>query len=343
MATTLLEHYGKVAVGGTDAAIKLKSLQFWPSGDNAGVEDLAAAGNAQGNAAAITKTVTYVTGADGTKGVVLPASNGDSRILFVINSDTTNDLKIYPASGEKINEGSANAAITINEKSLAVFIGQGTEANAYSCQYDTAAGAAYTQTYSTADRTHANLTAADLTDNSTGSASTTIAAGVGVYDLPLYAVLPIGGTSAVDQVTTFTPGHKFKILAWSYLESVATTGTNSSRVYNMEIGTTDVGTSPSTLTVTTSGAAVGRVIAGTAVSGANTGTSSDTISIEVAASGTTHDAGAGMFIIRIQNMDTADAIASLAAQTDALLVDLTDAKQMINANTDDLQAAGLAG
>lgn len=162
---------------------------------------------------------------------------------------------------------------------------------------------------------------AALTDNSTGSAGDTIAAGVGIYELTIPVTLPTGGTTAVDQLTTFTPGHKFKILAWSYVEAVATTGTTSSRVYNMEIGTTDVGTVPSTVTITTASAAVGRVIAGTAVSGANTGTSADTISIEVAASGTTHDAGSGAFVIRVQNMDTADAVASLAAKINTLRTD----------------------
>lgn len=151
-----------------------------------------------------------------------------------------------------------------------------------------------------------------VTDNSTGATGiTTTPAGFGVYSLSFKVTLPTGGTSAVDQLTAFTVGHKFKILKWAYVEDVPTTGTNSSRVYNMEIGTTDVGTSASTITITTASAAAGRVIAGTAVSGANTGTSTDTISIEVAASGTTHDAGSGVFVITIQNMDTADAYASL--------------------------------
>lgn len=339
-STTLLQRAGVMLPD--DYVVKLTSLYVWPTGDDPGISDLAAAGNAQGNAAVITTMITYVTDADGTKGVILPASNGDCRLFVVMNTSTSADLKIYPNTGEKINLGSADAAITVNEKSMAIFFGQGAEANGYSAVYATAAGGAYTQTYSTATRTHSNLTAADLTDNTTGAASTTLAAGVGIETLAFYTVLPTGGTTAVDQVTTYTPGYKFKILGWSYLESVATTGTNSSRVYNMEIGTTDVGTVPSTLTITTSGAAVGRVIAGTAVSGANTGTNADTISIEVAASGTTHDAGAGVFLVRIQNMDTADAMASVAAQTDALLVDLTNAKGVLNAAVDDLQAANLA-
>lgn len=37
-----------------------------------------------------------------------------------------------------------------------------------------AQGSAYTQTYATANKTHANLTAADLTDNTTGAAGGTL-------------------------------------------------------------------------------------------------------------------------------------------------------------------------
>ena len=157
--------------------------------------------------------------------------------------------------------------------------------------------------------------AAVLTDSSTGdTAASAIAAGFGVYQVSFPVTLPVGGTTAVDQVTAYTPGHKFKILKWAYHEAVATTGTNSSRPYNMEIGTTDVGTVASTVTITTASAAVGRIIAGTTVTGANTGTSTDTISIEVAASGTTHDAGSGAFVVTIQNMDSCDGLATLVAK-----------------------------
>ena len=157
--------------------------------------------------------------------------------------------------------------------------------------------------------------AAVITDNGTGSSAVTaVAAGVGVETLCFPVTLPTGGTTAIDIVTAFTPGYKFKILKWAYVEDVAATGASGSRVYNMEIVTADVGTVASTVTVTTASAARGRVIAGTTVTGANTGTASGTISIEVAAGGTTHDAGAGSFVVTIQNMDVADAWASLLAK-----------------------------
>jgi hypothetical protein len=156
--------------------------------------------------------------------------------------------------------------------------------------------------------------AANIGD-STGGADDISAAAAGLGDVALSfkATLPTGGTDAAEIVTTFTPGFKFKVKRWAYIEDVAATGTSGSRVYNMEIGSTDVGSTPSTVTITTASAAVGRVIAGTAVAGANEGSASDTLSIEVAAGGTTHDAGSGTFVVVLQNMDVADAIATLLA------------------------------
>ena len=57
---------------------------------------------------------------------------------------------------------------------------------------------------------------------------------------------------------------------------------------------------------------------GTAVTAANTGTATDNISIEMAAGGTVFTAGAGYFLIKIQNLDTADAVASLNASITAI-------------------------
>lgn len=60
---------------------------------------LAAAGSIQGDAAAITARTTEVTGADGTKGVILPNSAG---LWTVWNSNGSNNLKVYPPSGAQI-------------------------------------------------------------------------------------------------------------------------------------------------------------------------------------------------------------------------------------------------
>lgn len=170
------------------------------------------------------------------------------------------------------------------------------------------------------------ITADAITDNTTGSASTTLAAGVGVYNLtlPAPANLSTLSTGGVDVATGIVLGHKFKILQWEFITTVAGTGSGASLVFNLEIGTTDVGTVPSTCTVTLAGTSdIGERTAATAVSGANTGTATDAISLEVAGGGTAFTAGSGYFLVEVQNMDTADAIASIAAEYNELLTNLT--------------------
>lgn len=79
---------------------------------------VAATGSAQGDAATLTAAVNTVSAADGTKGVILPAAVA-GLVIEVYNEHATNGLKIYPATGGDINDGTANAAITIEGKTLA--------------------------------------------------------------------------------------------------------------------------------------------------------------------------------------------------------------------------------
>lgn len=89
------------------------------------VEAVAAAGSAQGDATAITETgpaFIHGTGADGTKGIILPAAAA-GRILFIKNSDAANAvLKVYPASGDAINALAGDVAISMAAKTSAVFV-----------------------------------------------------------------------------------------------------------------------------------------------------------------------------------------------------------------------------
>jgi hypothetical protein len=96
------------------------------------VGTVAAAGSSQSDAAAINNRVTYVTAADGTKGVVLPACAAGLR-FDVYSTVATNGLKIYPATGDDINDGTANAAVTIEGKTLASFIG--VDADTWACTF----------------------------------------------------------------------------------------------------------------------------------------------------------------------------------------------------------------
>lgn len=84
------------------------------------VATVAAAGSAQGDAAALTGGINTVSGADGTVGVILPAAQA-GLVVEVYNQHATNGLKVYPATGDDINDGTANAAVTIEGKTLARF------------------------------------------------------------------------------------------------------------------------------------------------------------------------------------------------------------------------------
>ena len=166
-----------------------------------------------------------------------------------------------------------------------------------------------------------------LTDTATvATTGNVVAAGAGVQHLEFPHTF-IGGTVAVEPVTNYVIGYKFKILSWTFVTEVLLVGGGGSRVCNMEIGKSgvdvDVGTAPSTLTIPIANAVVGTFTNGAAVVGANTGTSADTFSIEIAAGGTAFTSGSGTFIITIQNMDTADAIKSHSDKINSLITALS--------------------
>jgi len=158
-------------------------------------------------------------------------------------------------------------------------------------------------------------TLTELTDNSTGTASDTVAAGVGCVTVSLPITLA-QITGAGDVLTTYTPGYKFKVLSVDFaVTTVVTTGSKAATL-NVEIGTTNVTGGEVALT-SANCTPLGAVVAGSAVTAANTGAANATISVE-AASVTAFSEGAGVLLIKLQNMDTADAVASAAAKITAL-------------------------
>jgi len=148
-----------------------------------------------------------------------------------------------------------------------------------------------------------------ITDSGTGTVADTIAAGVGVETIaipvPALATLADG-----DILTTYTPGYKFKILSISFAVHTAVTTAAKASSLNVEIGTTN--TTGGVVALTSANCTpIGAVVAGSAITAANTGSAAATISIE-AASTTTFIEGGGYILLKIQNMDTADAFASIA-------------------------------
>lgn len=82
---------------------------------------IAAAGSAQGDATALPQPNNRVTGADGTKGVILPVGAPGDEIL--VANDANAVLKVYPASGLKIGVPgtSLSAAVADAAYSLTAF------------------------------------------------------------------------------------------------------------------------------------------------------------------------------------------------------------------------------
>ncbi len=108
-------------------------------------------------------------------------------------------------------------------------------------------------------------------------------------------------TAAADLLTNYTPGFPFKIVKWGFVVTTLGTGTSASQVLNLEIGSTNL--TGGVLTVLLADATpLGKYTAATAITAGNTGSATDTISIEVAASGTVFTAGEGTLIIEIQNL-----------------------------------------
>lgn len=75
----------------------------------------AAAGSSASDATALSAQINVVTGADGTKGVALPAA-ADTKALYILNSSATNNLLVYPVSGgnDNINSLVEDAAFTMS-------------------------------------------------------------------------------------------------------------------------------------------------------------------------------------------------------------------------------------
>lgn len=84
-----------------------------------GESTLAAAGTTQGTAAAIVADNTEVTGADGTKGVILANTAGARQIVW--NNSGTSTLKVYPPTGAQIGTAGTNVAVTLGIGAKAMY------------------------------------------------------------------------------------------------------------------------------------------------------------------------------------------------------------------------------
>ncbi len=124
-------------------------------------------------------------------------------------------------------------------------------------------------------------------------------AGISYISIPI-TLAQISG--AGDVVTSFTPGFRFRVVSTQFhTTTVVTTGSRAATL-NLEIGTTNLTGGDVVLTSATC-TPLGARIAGAAITAANVGTATDTISVE-SSSVTAFAEGAGVLLVAIQNLDT---------------------------------------
>ena len=99
----------------TDASVGVTAL-------NLDVAKPAAAGSTRADATALTASFSWVTGADATKGVMLPAPTA-GRMIAVKNDDTANAvLKVYAPGSAKINGVAGTTAFSMAAKTAGWFV-----------------------------------------------------------------------------------------------------------------------------------------------------------------------------------------------------------------------------
>jgi hypothetical protein len=89
---------------------------------------VAAAGTLQTDGTAIGHTVSVVTSATGSSADSLvlppaPVSIGDGADICIIMNESGATLNIYPTTGQKIDDGAANAAATLANNAVGIYFG----------------------------------------------------------------------------------------------------------------------------------------------------------------------------------------------------------------------------
>ncbi len=259
-------------------------------------------------------------GADGSNGVnayatlsipgTIPAIVGQSQTYTVNNSS-------WMAIGQKIFVGDSATSGGLKQGTFEVLtLPSSTSVELTWLQYpdDSAGGSALVAgvIFSPTGPIPVFSPPADLTDNTTGTPGASLAAGVGVSTLVFF----ISATSIAngDLMSDYVPGYRFKLLSFdARCATPVTTGAKTATL-NLEINSVNVTGGSLVLAGTY---AQGAAQAGTAITAANTGTVGQAFSIE-AATVTAFIEGAFWLFIKIQNLDSADAVASLNTSITAI-------------------------
>jgi hypothetical protein len=141
---------------------------------------------------------------------------------------------------------------------------------------------------------------------------------VGISQLVFHLDIDALAVGAEELVTNYALGYAFEILSLDYVAEIPGTGVGATQTFTVEIGATP--TTGGSLIITVANATPkGVVVAGSAITGANVGTAASVFSIVKAGGGTQFSAGSGNLVLAVRNLDTSNAIASLADHIDDLI------------------------
>ena len=113
---------GTTITGATISSSTIASGTLTNASISVDVAKPAAAGSTRADATALTASFSWVTGADATKGVVLPAPTA-GRLVVLKNDDTANAvLKVYAPGSAKINGVAGSTAFSMAAKTACWFV-----------------------------------------------------------------------------------------------------------------------------------------------------------------------------------------------------------------------------
>lgn len=113
---------GGTATGMTSTSATLVTPTLTGATVGVDVAKPAAAGSTRADATAMTASFNWVTAADATKGVILPAPTA-GRIVIVKNDDTANAiLKVYAPGSAKINGVAGSTAFSMAAKTACLYV-----------------------------------------------------------------------------------------------------------------------------------------------------------------------------------------------------------------------------
>ncbi len=113
---------GATISGGTIDGAAITGATASVTSLNLNVAKPAAAGSTRADATALTASFSWVTGADATKGVVLPAPTA-GRVIAIKNDDAANAvLKVYAPGSATINGVAGTTAFSMAAKTACFFV-----------------------------------------------------------------------------------------------------------------------------------------------------------------------------------------------------------------------------